>query len=168
MESAVKELSGADAIVVDIRDTGGGRDPESQLAAGFLISNPGLYMTSRKKSGPGRNEFSDAVEWYVNPEKDHLDKKIVLLTTRYTMSGAETFTLAMKTSDKVIQVGDTTGGAFSDNITREMYNGWIYTIAVGDYRDKNGVSYEGKGIAISQGTDSSKIQVCLHNRCQYG
>ena len=54
--------------------------------------------------------------------------------------------------------------SFSDDIPREMYNGWIYTIAVGDYRDKNGVSYEGKGIApdiliendpeeIRQGTD---------------
>ncbi len=104
-------------------------------------------MTSKKRSGPQQDQFSAPLNWYVIPQRDHLDSKIVLLTTRYTMSGAETFALALKTSDRVIQVGDTTGGAFSDNISREMYNGWIYTISVGNYRDSNGKSLEGVGIA---------------------
>jgi carboxyl-terminal processing protease len=29
---------------------------------------------------------------------------------------------------------------------RESWNGWLYSISIGDYRAANGASYEGKGI----------------------
>jgi carboxyl-terminal processing protease len=45
------------------------------------------------------------------------------------------------------QLGDTTSGAFSDEMVTEMYNGWLYMLAVGDFRAANGLSYEGIGLA---------------------
>jgi C-terminal processing protease CtpA/Prc len=52
----------------------------------------------------------------------------------------------MKTNPRVTVIGDTTSGAFSDIIKRELPNGWIYSISIGDWRDVNGISYEGEGI----------------------
>jgi C-terminal processing protease CtpA/Prc len=147
MDKVVQDLKDTQGLVIDIRDTPGGRDPEGQLIASYFNTEKRLYMTSRKKIGPGRNDFSEPTEWYISPGGQNYANPVVLLTTRYTMSGAETFTLALKTLDQVTQVGDTTGGAISDNIMREMYNGWLYSISVGDYRDAEGISYEGKGIA---------------------
>jgi carboxyl-terminal processing protease len=147
MGSIINDLKDTRGLVVDIRDTPGGRDPEAQLIASYFTTGRKMYMTSRKKTGPGRDTFSDPLEWYISPKDKNYDKPVALMTTRYTMSGAETFTLAMKTLDQVVQIGDTTGGAFSDDIMREMYNGWLYSISVGDYRDCNGESYEGRGIA---------------------
>ncbi|MDZ7608954.1 MAG: S41 family peptidase [Cyclobacteriaceae bacterium] len=170
MTGILKDLQSTNGLVIDIRDTPGGRDPEAQLIASYFTTEKQLYMTSRKKTGPGRNDFSDPLEWYINPMEKLYKSPIVLLTTRYTMSGAETFSLAMKTLDQVVHVGDTTGGAFSDDIMREMYNGWLYAISVGDYRDRNGISYEGRGLPpdkvientpeeISQGTDKA-LELC--------
>ena len=45
------------------------------------------------------------------------------------------------------QIGDTTAGGFSDVIARELSNGWLYFVAVGDFRNAEGNSEEGKGIA---------------------
>ncbi len=146
MEVIINDLKDTHGLVIDIRDTPGGRDPEAQLIASYFTTEKKLYMTSRKKNGPGQNDFSNTVEWYINPQENHYDRPIVLLTTRYTMSGAETFSLAMNTLDQVTHVGDTTGGAFSDDIMKEMYNGWLYSISVGDYRDKDGISYESHGL----------------------
>ncbi len=53
----------------------------------------------------------------------------------------------MITQPHITQVGDTTAGGFSDVLARELPNGWLYFTSVGDYRDANGKSMEGKGIA---------------------
>lgn len=70
-----------------------------------------------------------------------------MLTSRTTGSAGETFTLAMRENENVRHWGDTTQGIFSENPRRELPNGWIYTISVGDYRNAEGISLEGIGIA---------------------
>jgi len=146
MPQMILDLNGTTGLIIDIRDTPGGRDPEAQLIAGYFVNEKKLYMTSRKKNGPGRNDFADPVDWFVEPQESTYTQPIILLSTSYTMSGAETFTWALRRMEQVTHVGDTTGGAFSDMIMREMYNGWLYSISVGDYRDSEGNSYEGMGI----------------------
>jgi carboxyl-terminal processing protease len=44
-------------------------------------------------------------------------------------------------------MGDTTAGGFSDVISRELPNGWLYFVPVGDYRNADGGSEEGRGVA---------------------
>ena len=46
-----------------------------------------------------------------------------------------------------MHVGDTTTGAFSDAVTRQLPNGWLYSISVGDYRDAENRSFESIGLA---------------------
>jgi C-terminal processing protease CtpA/Prc len=65
----------------------------------------------------------------------------------------------MKQNENVEQLGDTTSGAFSDQISTEMYNGWGYSIAVGDYRAADGLSYEGIGLAPDYLIVASKTEL---------
>lgn len=53
----------------------------------------------------------------------------------------------MKRLPHVKQVGLTTAGAISDKATREMPNGWQFTLSIGDYLDYQGISWESKGIS---------------------
>ncbi|MCB9282907.1 MAG: S41 family peptidase [Lewinellaceae bacterium] len=144
MLAALKDTKG---LVLDIRANSGGFDPLAQYIAGRFADSRRLYMTYRKRNGPDRSDFTAPVEWYVEPTGDfQYTKPVVLLTTRATASAAETFTLAMRELPNVTQVGDTSSGAFSDAIMRELYNGWMFTLSIGDYRAANGQSYEGIGL----------------------
>lgn len=147
LNEAFRFFASAEGLVVDIRDIAGGFDPTVQYLAGRFADERRLFMTVRRKNGPNRTDFTAPVEWYVEPTgKSQFTKPIALLTTNFTQSGGETFTLAMKTLPHVTQIGDKTSGAFSDNIYRDLYNGWIYSLTIGDYRAADGKSYEGIGL----------------------
>ncbi|MFT3751119.1 MAG: S41 family peptidase [Agriterribacter sp.] len=115
--------------------------------AGCFAKQKELFMMVKKRNGPNHNDFTNPVAWYVQPELNVYAKSVILLTTRWTTSAGETFTWAMNTQPNVTQIGDTTTGGFSDMLARELPNGWLYFTGVGDYRDANGNSLEGKGIA---------------------
>jgi len=147
-EKILHDLRETAGIVFDIRKLEGGDDRLAKYIAGRFASESKLYMTSRKRNGPGHDDFEPRIKWYVDPEGDYQYlKPVVLLTGRFTASAGETFTLAMNENENVINVGDTTLGAFSDIMAMELPNGWIHTISVGDYRNAKGESLEGIGIA---------------------
>jgi C-terminal processing protease CtpA/Prc len=148
MDKAIKALASTKKIVFDIRDHNGGSDNVSKYIAGRFATSKKLFMTSKKRNGAGHNDFESVMKWYVEPEgESQYIKPVILLTTSRTISAGETFTFAMRENANVIQVGDTTAGAFSDTVPFQLPNGWLITISVGDYRGPDGKSYEGIGIA---------------------
>lgn len=160
MDKILSELEDTDGIVLDMRENGGGFDPTAQYIAGRFAKERHLYMTVKKRNGPARDEFTEPVEWYVEPTGDfQYTKPVVLLTSYATISAGETFSLAMLELDNVIHVGETTAGAFSDAIAKELYNGWLVTLSVGDYRASDGKSYEGIGLAPAVAVSNQKEDV---------
>jgi C-terminal processing protease CtpA/Prc len=148
MPEIMLALKDAKAIIVDIRDHSGGDDQVSRYLAGWFANEKALFMTTRKRNGPGRNNFTAPDSWYVDKQGDYqYTRPVVLLTTRWTASAGETFTWAMNTQLQVTQMGDTTAGGFTDVISRELPNGWLYFVGVGDYRNASGKSEEGIGVA---------------------
>lgn len=157
MEKIMSGIADARGVVVDVRGFYGGFDPVSQYIAGCFASSRRLYMTTRKRNGPSHSDFTAPVEWYVEPKNGSpYSKPVILLTSRFTQSAGETFAMAMKQFDHVKTLGDTTAGSLSDNPNFEMYNGWIFSVSVGDYRAADGVSYEGVGIAPDEFLKNSK------------
>ena len=147
LDQIIGKLKDTDGLVIDIRDNPGGNDVAAQYVAGRFAAERKLYMNVRKKSGPGPNDFTQAIPWHVEPTGGtRYTKPIVLLTSRWTQSAGETFTLAMQELTNVTQLGDFTSGAFSDNIARELPNGWFCFMSIGDYRAADGESYEGIGV----------------------
>jgi C-terminal processing protease CtpA/Prc len=136
-----------DGIIIDIRNNPGGIDQESVYIAGRFATETNIGFKFRLKNGPAHDDFTPFYEYEVKPTgKEQYKKKVVVLTHRFSVSAAETFVLAMRSNDRVTIVGDTTSGAFSDMISRELPNGWVYTISIGDWRSSDGTSYEGIGL----------------------
>jgi hypothetical protein len=141
-------LRHTEGLVVDARELTGGDDRSSQLVANRFAAARRLFMTTRWRNGPRHADFTPKVEWYVQPGgRWQYTKPVVLLTNRFTQSAGETFTLAMRQHPHVTQLGDSTYGIFSEATRRELPNGWIVSLSVGDYRAADGQSYEGQGLA---------------------
>ena len=147
MEKIMGKLADEEGVVVDVRGFYGGFDPVSQYLAGCFASSRKLYMSTRKRNGPSHLDFTASMEWFVEPETSQpFTKPVILLTSRFTQSAGETFTMAMTQFDHVQTLGDTTAGSLSDNPNFEMPNGWMFSVSVGDYRSPDGSSCEGIGL----------------------
>lgn len=148
MNTIMKELKGTNGIIIDVRGGYGGEDIAGQFIAGHFTANTVPYMKTRVKSGAGINDFTSFESWGVRPEGDfQYLNPVVVLTHRFTISARETFCLAMKVQPQVTFMGDTTSGAFSNQINRELPNGWGYSLSIGEWLDADNISYEGIGLA---------------------
>ncbi|HCX20830.1 MAG: peptidase S41 [Flammeovirgaceae bacterium] len=147
MSDVLNALEGTDGIIVDVRGGYGGEDLAGQFLGGRFASSSQPYMKSRVRNGPNPNDFTSFETWNLIPTGDfQYTKPIVVLTHRFTISARETFCLAMKVLPQVTFIGDTTAGAFSNQINREMPNGWGYSLSIGQWVDANNQSYEGVGL----------------------
>lgn len=146
IDEILTQFRDSKGLVFDIRDNGGGADANAQAVADRFAAQNTLYMYSRKRNGPKHGDFAAPVYWYVRPDGEAYRKPVILLTSRYSVSAAETFSLAMSVIPTVTLLGDTTSGAFSDAVVREMPNGWQFTVSVGEFRDATGHCPEGIGV----------------------
>lgn len=147
MDGIMDDLKDTQAIILDIRNNGGGEDEAGRLIASYFTDSEAPYMKVRYKNGPNPNDFEAVREWSIAPAKGTpYTKPLVMLTDRYCISAGETFGLALKTLPNMIHVGDTTNAAFSDTIERELPNRWQYRIPVSEVTDQNDVSWEGIGL----------------------
>lgn len=157
MEKVMTSIANASGVIIDIRGFYGGYDPVSQYLAGCFASSKKLYMTTKKRNGPAHTDFTETEEWYVEQKTSKpFTKSVIVLTSRFTQSAGETFELALRQFGHVKAVGDTTAGSFSDNPNFEMYNGWMFSVSVGDYRAPDGVSFEGFGMPPDVFTKTTK------------
>lgn len=148
VDAILKEFRNAKALIVDVRDNGGGDDRVGKAIASRFADQKRLYMTVELRNGPKHDDFAAPVEWFVEPEGPaQFTRPVVLLTHRFSVSAAENFALAMRTLPHVIQVGDVTSGAFADTAGHTLPNGWRFNASFNLFRDRDGVCWEGLGIA---------------------
>ncbi len=160
MERAVEVLSDSEAMILDLRNNGGGRAYNSKYVAGFFATERRPFLMTRSRSGPEHDEFSDPRTWYVEPIPDvHFDGPVVVLTNRRTFSAAEWLTIALRQYDHVVHMGTHSGGGLAMFLPRELPNGWMHTISVQDTRSIEGRTYERVGVGphihLENGADSS-------------
>ncbi len=136
----------AKGLIIDIRHDGGGDFTWVYSQFGRFTQEERFTHRSKTKNGPGKDDYTDWFEWYVQPEGEYFDKPLVLLTDRYTMSAAERAAMAFKTLPNLVHMGDTTNGAHSTKIPRELPNGWIYNVVTQQIEFIDGKSYEGIGL----------------------
>jgi carboxyl-terminal processing protease len=147
IDSVMAALKDATAMIVDVRDNGGGDAFNAQYIADRFADKQRLFAYGMSRDGPGHDDFTAPFAWYVAPDGPRqFTGPIVLITNRGTASAAERFTLSLKVLPYVILMGDTTEGAFPHAVPRELPNGWSYRVTTGIVLGPNHESYEGAGI----------------------
>lgn len=147
MDAILEKLKDTKGIIIDVRGGYGGEDVAGQYIAGRFTSTSIPYMKTRVKNGPEKNDFTPTETWNIEKEgESQYLNPVVVLTHRFTISARETFCMAMRVLPQVTFMGDTTAGAFSNQINREMPNGWGYSLSIGQWTDADGVSFEGVGL----------------------
>lgn len=127
IDAALAALDGANAIIIDVRNNGGGLLENATGAAGRFADGTTTVAYVRYRNGPAHTDFTAPIAQLVRPtgSRRYL-RKIYLLTGRYTVSAAELFVLSMRALGHTTVVGDTTAGQTGSPVTRELQNGWSY------------------------------------------
>lgn len=146
-------FKGAQALIIDVRDNGGGnltnvselvnRFIDHRILAGYIIH----------KTGPAHDAFSEPFPYYIDPVGGgHLswDKPVIVLTNRSTFSAANNFVSIMKSIPGVKIVGSTTGGGSGMPYSSELPNGWGIRFSACSILDPEGCSTE-FGVTPSDG-----------------
>lgn len=118
-------------LILDMRENGGGAVTDIFKILSRFVERKTLVNYSRIKSGPGRNDFSEAEPVYVSPYNGiRYENKIVVLVDRGTYSAGSFFSLATKALPNITLIGDTTGGGLGLPNGGQLPNGWTYRFSI--------------------------------------
>jgi hypothetical protein len=101
-------LANSDALIIDLRQNGGGDPAMIQLICSYLFDGEPVHLNDIY----WRPDDSTRQFWtlpYV-PGRRYVDREVYVLTSKETFSGAEEFTYNLKNLKRATVVGETTGG----------------------------------------------------------
>lgn len=130
LDDVIASFPGVAGVIIDIRDNGGGSNQIGSGIAGRFADTKRLFGYTRFRSGPRHDDLTDFYPMYVTPKgRTNFAGPVVVLTSVRNFSAAEDFVQQMRTLPSVTVVGDTTGGASSYPVYRELPNGWTYRLS---------------------------------------
>lgn len=125
IERVLSELGDISSLVIDIRDNGGGDEPNAQLIAARCYDRTRPSRVSRYRSGPGHDDLGEPMTTSLSPSGTRrFAGPVALLTNRFDGSSAEDFVLMLRALPQVAVVGDTTLGLGSNPLHVTVGNGW--------------------------------------------
>ncbi len=146
-------LRGAQALIFDVRDNGGGNMTNVEKWVSRFIGQPILAGYISHKTGPGHNDFSEPFPYNYNPAqlgRIRWGKPVIVLTNRSTFSAANNFVSVMKLIPGVTIVGATTGGGSGMPFNSELPNGWSIRFSACSVLDADGHTTE-NGVEPTEG-----------------
>jgi tetratricopeptide (TPR) repeat protein len=147
IDAVMAEFAKARTMIVDVRNNPGGTIKAVGIVAGRFADRRRLYSSEHTRYGRKHDDFLPAQLHHVEPSGPlQFAGPTVLLTDHISASAAEAFALAMSVLPHVTVVGDTTEGAISSQLPERMPNGWTLWVAYKEFRDLEGVCWDGVGI----------------------
>jgi retinol-binding protein 3 len=146
VESVMKSLRHADAVIFDLRDNGGGDPHMVALMCSYLFDH-----RTHLNDIYDRHENTTQEFWTSSPIPDNTlaDKPAYVLTSANTFSGAEEFSNDLKNLKRATLVGETTAGGA--HLVQERRIDEHFSIGVPFGRPINPISKRiGRELALSQ------------------
>lgn len=144
MDLVLRDLGHLPAMVVDLRQNGGGYDGVALRIAGHFTDRKRLAFTKAASKGGG---YGGVQSVFIEPRaRRRYRGRIFLLTSGLTASAAEIFVLALLRHPRLTRVGFPTQGILSDVMERHLPNGWSVSLSNELYRASDGELYEDRGI----------------------
>jgi len=119
VDNAMGFLATSDAIIIDLRDNGGGSPETVQHLCSYFFE-AGVHLNSLYFRPQDRTEEFWTLE-NINGER-LTDIPLFVLTSARTFSGAEEFSYNMQTQKRATLVGETTGGGANPGGMRRINN----------------------------------------------
>lgn len=144
-EAAMNFLSNTNAIIIDLRQNGGGSPAMIQLITSYLYG-PGRVHLNNFYNRPEDRHTQTWTLPYV-PGKRSPDVPVYVLTSGSTFSAAEEFSYNLKHLERAILIGEVTGGGAHPGGTRIATD--RFTVWVPDGRAINPITntnWEGVGV----------------------
>lgn len=125
LNDILMDLATCNALIVDVRDNGGGMLTSAETLASRFTDEEILVGYIQHKTGPGHNDFSEPEEQKLKPSSGlRWHKPVAVLTNRAVFSAANEFVKYMKCCPGVTVIGDKTGGGAGMPFSSELPNGW--------------------------------------------
>src|SRR5688572_17333887 len=106
--SAMNFINGTDALIIDLRNNGGGNPNMVALVCSYLFGSEPVHLNDLYwREGNRTDEFWTRKDV---AGKRYLNKDVYVLTSNRTFSGAEEFAYNLKNLKRAVIVGETTGG----------------------------------------------------------
>jgi C-terminal processing protease CtpA/Prc len=143
----IQELRDAPGFIVDLRKANGGSEPlAAQIASQFCSRNV-LYAKSKRRNGPGHNQFEPENSRTLEASENPFTKPVVCLIGPGAVSSGEGFVKMMKALPQVTTVGMPTRGASGNPQEHELGDTGV-TVYFSTWVDltPDGATFEGKGI----------------------
>ncbi|CAA0121434.1 Uncharacterised protein [Halioglobus japonicus] len=144
LDQILTDLADTQSLIIDIRLNGGGADPLSFAIARRFADSERLVVSKFTRNSEGEGPLQSM---YLGPvDRPSYLKPVILITSKFSTSAAEVFTLAMRAWPQVTHIGEATNGALSDVLEKPLPNGWQIELGNEVYIDSAGASYEVSGI----------------------
>ena len=105
---AMNFLANTGALIIDLRDNGGGSATMIQLISSYFFGGEPVHLNSFYYRENNLNEQTWTLPYV--PGRKLLNTDLYILTSNYTFSAAEEFTYNLKNLKRATIIGETTGG----------------------------------------------------------
>jgi C-terminal processing protease CtpA/Prc len=152
--AAMNFLANADAVIIDLRQNGGGSPAMIQLISSYFLPES-THLNSFENRG--QDEMAQFWSYHYVPGRPMFDTDLYVLTSGRTFSAAEEFTYNMKNLKRATIIGETTGGGAHPGGTRIVNDSFLVWVPTG--RAVNPITktnWEGTGIAPDIAVENDK------------
>jgi retinol-binding protein 3 len=148
--AAMAWLADTDALILDLRDNGGGEPNMVQLVASYFFGDQeSVHLNDLAYRRMGTRE-EDLTQWWTLPYlpgRRYVDREVYILTSTRTFSAAEELVYDLQVRNRATIVGETTGGGANDNDFRRLGDHYRASISIGHaINPVTHTNWEGKGI----------------------
>lgn len=143
--AAMQFLSNSDAIIIDLRQNGGGSPSMIQLISSYFFAEPTHLNSFYVRETDSIEQFW--TQAFVEGQR-MIETPLYVLTSDYTFSAAEEFTYNMKNLKRATIVGDTTGGG-AHPVDEHIFPSLLVSARIPFGRAINpisGTNWEGTGV----------------------
>lgn len=161
--AAMGFLAGSDALILDLRENGGGYPSMGPLLISYLLSREPIHLGGTYIRQGDRTEQHWTQAWV--PGERFTETPVYVLTSSNTFSAAEAFTDALKSLKRATIIGETTGGG-AHSAKRVQIKGYPLAVSMPYGREVNpvtGGNWEGTGVAPDVAVPAAEALTAAHS-----
>lgn len=147
--ATLRELRDCKALVLDVRNNGGGDELLAKRLAAFFVDGDKVYAAHRVRDAQARDGFREVEERRLrgNVEPDVFTGEVAVLMGPANMSSCEAFLLMMKQAKNATLLGDVSYGSSGNPLPQVITANLTVMLPSWQAMLPDGTVFEGAGIA---------------------